>query len=91
MSFQLIFTVQYEKRAARFLTRHPELEKQYLKTLQLLELNPHHSSLRLHALSGRLQGLHSVSLNLSYRITLELLIHDEEIILVNVGEHNVAY
>lgn len=32
MSFQLIFTAQYEKRAARFLKRHPELEKQYLKT-----------------------------------------------------------
>lgn len=91
MSFQLVFTEQYEKRATRFLKRHPELEKQYLKTLQLLELNPHHPSLRLHALSGRLQGLHSVSINLSYRITLELLIQDEEIIPVNVGDHNVVY
>lgn len=91
MLYKLIFTDQYVKRATRFIKRHPALEKQYLKTLQLLELNPHHSSLRLHALSGRLQGLHSVSLNLSYRITLELLIHDEEIILVNVGDHNVAY
>jgi len=26
-----------------------------------------------------MQGLHSVSINLSYRITLELLIQDEEI------------
>ena len=39
MSFRLIFTEQYEKRAARFLKRHPELEKQYLKTLQLQEMN----------------------------------------------------
>ncbi len=91
MTFQLVFTAQYEKRAARFLKRHPELEKQYLKTLQLLELNPHHPSLRLHALGGRLQGLHSVSINLSYRITIELLIQDEEIILVNVGDHDAVY
>lgn len=91
MTYQLIFTDQYVKRATRFTKRHPALEKQYLKTLQLLELNPHHPSLRLHALSGRLQGLHSVSINLSYRITLELLIHDEEIILVNVGDHDVVY
>ena len=91
MSFKLIFTEQYVKRAARFLKRHPELEKQYLKTLQLLEMNPHHPSLRLHSLSGRLQGLHSVSINLSYRITLELLIKDEEIIPVNVGDHNAVY
>lgn len=91
MSFQLIYTEQYEKRAARFLKRHPELENQYLKTLQLLEMNPHHPALRLHALSGRLQGLHSVSINLSYRITLELLIQDEEIIPINVGDHEVVY
>ncbi len=91
MSFQLVFTAQYDKRAARFLKRHPELEKQYIKTLQLLELNPHHPSLRLHALGGRLQGLYSVSINLSYRITLELLIQDEEIIPVNVGDHDVVY
>jgi mRNA-degrading endonuclease YafQ of YafQ-DinJ toxin-antitoxin module len=91
MTFQLIFTAQYEKRAALFLKRHPELEKQYLKTLQLLEMNPHHPSLRLHALSGRLQGLHSVSINISYRITLELLIQDEDIIPVNVGDHEAVY
>lgn len=91
MTFQLIFTAQYEKRAARFLKRHPELETQYLKTLQLLELNPHHPSLRLYALGGRLQGLHSVSINLSYRITIELLIHDNEIIPINVGDHDVVY
>lgn len=91
MTFQLVFTAQYDKRAARFLKRHPGLEKQYLKTLQLLEMNPHHPSLRLHALGGRLQGLHSVSINLSYRITLELLIQDEEIIPINVGGHDAVY
>jgi len=91
MSYRLIFTEQYVKRAARFLKRHPDLEKQYLKTLQLLELNPHHPSLRLHPLSGKLQALHSVSINLSYRITLELLIQDEQIIPVNVGDHDAVY
>ena len=91
MTFKLIFTEQYIKRAARFLKRHPELEKQYLKTLQLLEMNPHHPSLRLHSLSGRLQGLHSASINISYRITLELMIHNEEIIPVNVGDRDVVY
>lgn len=91
MSYRLLFTEQYVKRAARFLKRHPDLEKQYLKTLQLLELNPHHPSLRLHALSGKLQPLHSVSINLSYRITLELLIQNEQIIPVNIGSHDAVY
>ena len=91
MSFQLVFTEQYDKRAVRFLKRHPDLQKQYLKTLQLLEINPHHPSLRLHALAGRLDGLHSVSINLSYRVTLELLIRDRQIIPVNVGDHDAVY
>lgn len=91
MSYVLVFTDQYIGRAARFLKRHPTLRQQYLKTLQLLQANPHHPSLRMHALSGRLAGLHSVSINLSYRITLELMIKDGQIIPVNVGDHDAAY
>ena len=91
MSYSLVFTEHYTCRAARFLKRHPDLKPQYLKTLQLLEANPFHPGLRLHALGGRLAGLHSVSINLSYRITLELLISEEEIIPVNVGDHDAVY
>jgi mRNA-degrading endonuclease YafQ of YafQ-DinJ toxin-antitoxin module len=91
VSYALVFTDQYTKRAARFLKQHPEMRQQYLKSLQLLEANPFHPSLRLHALSGKLQGLHSVSINLSYRITLELLIQDQRIIPVNVGDHAAVY
>lgn len=91
MSFCLVFTESYNKRAAKWLKRHPDLRQLYLKTLQLLELNPFHPSLRLHALSGRLQGIHAVSINLSYRITLELLVTDEEIVLINVGDHDGVY
>jgi mRNA-degrading endonuclease YafQ of YafQ-DinJ toxin-antitoxin module len=46
--------------------------------------------LRLHALSGSLVGMHSVSINLSYRITLEMLITEQEIILINVGDHDAV-
>lgn len=91
MSYVLVFTDQYNRRAARFLRGHPELRPQYLKTLQLLQANPQHPSLRLHALAGKLQGLHSVSINLSYRITLELLISDKQIIPINVGDHDAVY
>jgi len=91
MTYQLVFTDDYMRRAVRFLKRHPTLKNQYAKTLALLEMNPHHPSLRLHALSGRLQGIHSVSINVSYRITLELLIQNQQIILLNVGDHNAVY
>lgn len=89
--FSLVFTEHYNRRAARFLKQHPDLRQHYLKTLQLLEANPFHPSLRLHALRGKFEGLHSVSINLSYRITLELLIQDGQIIPVNVGDHDAVY
>jgi mRNA-degrading endonuclease YafQ of YafQ-DinJ toxin-antitoxin module len=91
MAYALVFTERYNRRAARFIKQHPELRQQYLKTLQLLEANPFHPSLRLHPLRGKLEGLHSVSINLSYRITLELLIQDEQIIPINVGDHDAVY
>ena len=91
MAYTLIFTDDYTRRALRVLKRHPELKNQYAKTLALLELNPHHPSLRLHAFSGRLQGIHSVSINLSYRITLELQIQEQQIIPLNVGDHDAVY
>lgn len=91
MTYGLVFTDSYNRRAAKWIKRHPDLRPQYLKALQLLELNPFHPSLRLHALSGRLQGMHAVSINLSYRITLEFLISEQEIVLVNVGDHDSVY
>jgi mRNA-degrading endonuclease YafQ of YafQ-DinJ toxin-antitoxin module len=91
MSYRLIFTEQYEKRAKRFLKRHPDLESHYLKSLRLLEANPFHPSLRLHRLSGRLEGLYSVSITISYRITLEFLIKGQEIVPVDVGDHDTVY
>jgi proteic killer suppression protein len=91
VAWQLVFTEQYNRRAARFLKRHPQVRSQYEKTLRLLEANPHHPSLRLHPLQGRLAGLHSVSINLSHRITLELLISDREIVPINVGDHDAVY
>ena len=91
MPYTLLFTEHYSRKAARFLKRHPELRQQYLKTLQILEANPTHPSLRLHPLKGNLQGLHAVSINLSYRITLELLIQEQHIIPINVGDHDAVY
>ena len=91
MSWTLVFTDRYNRRASRFLRRHPELRDTYRKTLQLLEVNPQHPSLRLHALKGRLSGLHSVSINLSYRITLEILIEGQRLIPIDIGDHDAVY
>lgn len=91
MSYAPVFTAQYIRRAGRFLKWHPELKLQYLKTLQLLEANPFHPGLRLHSLSGRFEGLHAVSINLAFRVTLELLMPEEKIIPVNISDRDAVY
>lgn len=91
MPYSLVFTESYERIEKRFLRRHPEMLERYRRTLALLEIDPLHPSLRLHALQGRLSGLHAVSINLQYRITLELELRGQEIILVSVGSHGEVY
>jgi mRNA-degrading endonuclease YafQ of YafQ-DinJ toxin-antitoxin module len=91
MLYRLIYTDSYVRRARKFLKKHPQIIGQYEKTLELLELNPLHPSLRLHSLQGRLSGLSSVSINISYRIVLELMIQDSDIILVDIGNHDRVY
>lgn len=91
MTWALVFTDQYNRRAARFLKQQPQAREQYRKTLLLLQANPQHPSLRLHALRGKLAGLHSVSINLSYRITLEMIVRQQEIVPIDIGDHDTVY
>lgn len=84
---KLIFTESYETRARRFLKKHPEIISQYKKTLVLLELNPYHPSLRLHKCSR----FFTVSINMSYRISLDFIIQEDTIIPIDIGDHNHIY
>lgn len=88
---KIIYTHSYEKKAKKFIKKHPELINQYTKTIKLLELNPAHPSLRLHPLKGKLSSLYSVSINMSYRISLDFIIENDTIIPINVGSHEDVY
>lgn len=91
MTYRLLYTDGYVRRAKKFLKRHPQILGQYEKALQLLELNPHHPALRLHKLHGPLSGLSSVSINISYRIVIELVIREQDILLIDIGSHDQVY
>ncbi len=88
---EIIYTESYNKRAAKFIKKHPDLLSQYQKTLELLEMNPHHPSLRLHKLKGKLSELYSVSINISYRISIDFIFEDDKIIPIDFGSHDEIY
>lgn len=86
--YSLIFTESYEIKARKFLKKHPEVIGQYEKALKLLELNPYHPSLRIHKVNIQGDEVFSISINISYRITIDLLIDKMEIIPINIGSHD---
>ena len=88
---KILYTQSYIPRAQKFARRHPDLLGQYEKTLKLLEAKPSHPSLRLHKLGGKLEGLYSVSINMTSRISLEFFIRDDTVIPVDVGTHDDIY
>lgn len=89
--YKIIYTESYIKRAKKFVQKHPELLNQYKKTLLLLEINPTHPSLRLHKLEGKYSEYYSVSINMTYRITIDFVIKKKEIIPINIGTHSEVY
>ncbi len=84
---KLVTTAYYEKRLEVFKKKHSNLRKLYLKTITLLESNPQHPSLRLHKLKGKLVPFYSVSIDMKYRILFDFMIRDDQIILIDIGDH----
>jgi addiction module RelE/StbE family toxin len=90
-NFTIIFTESYLRRARKFFKKHPDIIPQYEKCLQLMEMNPFHPSLRLHPLHGKLKGLYSISITVSYRVTVEFVIDEKEILPIHIGTHDEVY
>ncbi|MEJ2630486.1 MAG: plasmid stabilization protein [Acidihalobacter sp.] len=82
MNWALATTASFDRRARKFLTKHPDLRPRFAKALAELAADPFQPSLRLHPLGGKLQG---------YRITLTLQITEREILLIDIGSHDEVY
>ena len=91
MNYKIIITESYSKKVKKFLKKHPNMIERYMKTIKILETNPYHPSLRLHKLQGKLYSYHSVSINMEYRILIDFIIKNNEIIPIEIGTHNEVY
>ncbi len=82
---------QFLRLARKFFRQHPDLKLRFARVLDDLQNDPFQTSLKLHALSGKLDGCYAVSLTYSYRITLTLMVTEQEIILLDIGSHGDVY
>jgi len=89
--FKIELSDSYEKKVIKFFKKHKDIYPQYKKTIEILQHNPQHPSLRLHKLKGKLNQFSSVSINMSYRIIVDFIIIDDVIILIDIGSHDEVY
>ncbi|CRI65400.1 conserved hypothetical protein [Thiocapsa sp. KS1] len=91
MSFVLVATQHFERRAIKFLRKHPDLRSTLRDTLDDLSRDPFQPKLKLHPLAGHLAGIQAVSLTYAYRLTLLLRVTEKEIVLLDIGTHDEVY
>ncbi len=89
--YTLVWSASFSRSAEHFLRQHPKLKGKFAQTLRDLETDPFQPHLRYHLLSGKLNGVQSVRLTESYRITLTILITEKEIVLLDIGSHDQLY
>lgn len=91
MNYKIVRTDEYFRKLKKFIKKHPDLLDRYTKTIELLEINPYHPSLRLHKLKGKLQVYYSISITMKYRIIIDFIIINNEIIPIDIGAHDQVY
>lgn len=79
------------RQARKFFKKHPDLRPRFAAVFEALKLDPFQPSLGLHPLTGKLAGCHAVRLTYSYRITLTVMVTEQEIILLDIGSHDEVY
>lgn len=89
--FSVTTPEQFLRQARKFFKKHPDLKPRFAAVFEALQQDPFQPGLGLHQLSGKLSGCHAVRLTYSYRITLTLLITEQEIILLDIGSHDEVY
>ena len=84
-------TKPYVRKLRKFVQQIPSMQKKYFKTILYLGLNPHHPSLRLHKLKDQLTSFYSFSINMKFRIAFDFIIKEDDIILIDIGDHRETY
>ncbi len=73
MSYELIKSSHFSKKASKLLKSHPKFISIFQQTLTALSENPFSNQLRTHRLRGQLEGSFACSLTYEFRIIFKIL------------------
>lgn len=82
---EIYYTTRFEK---QFKKLPRVVQEKAVATDDRIRTNPLHPSLRLHKLSGKLEGLWSISITNSYRIIFESL-ENGGLLFISIGLHSI--
>lgn len=83
-------TTKYSKKEKKFLSKRPELKNKYHQVLRILKNDYNDKRLNLHKIYTN-PPVYSIKLTYSYRIILDFIIVNNEILLIDIGNHDEVY
>jgi len=87
---KIITTTSYKRKEKKFFKKRPELKEKYKAVLKILAVDPKDRRLGLHKIY-KSPPVYSISLTGSYRIILDFIILNDEILLIDIGNHDEVY
>ena len=87
---KLIWTPHFIKSAEKFTRNFPESIELFKDKIRLIEESIYNPSLKTHKLQGKLSGFYACSVSYSHRIVFQLD-DNENVILINIGDHDDVY
>jgi len=85
----IINKIYYSNKFAKELKKLPkQIIDLAIKKEEIFKKNPLHSSLRLHELHGKFQGIWSISITSNYRIIFERM-KNGDILFISIGKHDI--
>jgi len=93
MSHALLRSSQFVRDSKRLLRKRPELARNLLETLQLLQTDPYAAKLKTHKLKGQLRHSWACSGAYDLRVVFSFTKHNGKpaILLESIGTHDEVY
>jgi mRNA-degrading endonuclease YafQ of YafQ-DinJ toxin-antitoxin module len=86
----LVWGNSFKRAYKKVIISDPELKPKIIRTLETFCENPHRPSLKVHKLSGKLQGLCALVVAYDCRIIFEFL-DEQNALLIDIGTHDDVY
>lgn len=85
----IVRKIHYSKKFVKELRKLPkQIIDLSIKKEKIFKENPLHSSLRIHELHGKFQGIWSISIASNYRIIFERM-ENGDILFISIGKHDI--